>query len=74
MNITQLSCGERAIITSVECSAALKERLRSLNVREGAHITLVKISFFQKKYLIRAGGSSIAVRREVAECENVKRI
>ena len=62
------------MITSVECSQALKERLRSLNVREGAMVTLVKISFFQKTYLVKAGGSSIAVRREVAECVNVKKV
>ena len=74
MNITQLSCGARATVLSVACSAALKERLRSLNIREGATITLVKISFFRKTYLVKTGGSSIAVRREVAECVSVKQI
>ena len=74
MNITQLSCGERAIITSVECPSTLKERLRSLNIREGAAVTLVKISFFKKTYLIKASGSSIAVRREVAECVSVTKM
>ena len=73
MNITQLSYGDHAVITSVKCSSALKERLRSLNIREGAWITLVKISFFHKTYLLRVGGSSIAVRREVAECVSVEK-
>lgn len=74
MNITNLRSGERGIVTSVECSPALKERLRSLNVRSGGVIRLKKVSFFKKTYLIQAMGSQIALRKEVAVCVNIRKV
>ncbi len=72
MNITQMRCGERATVLSVECDRELKERLSSLNIRPNATVRLVKISFFRKTYLLRAGSSCVAIRREVAECVKLK--
>ena len=73
MNLTQLPCGERAIVTAVECAAPLKERLRSLNIHAGGVVRLIKISFFKKTYLVQAGGSQVALRKEVAQCVAVRR-
>ena len=73
MDITLLKRGERGIVQSVSSAAPLKERLRSLNIRPGASVLLVKTSFFKKTFLVQAGGSLIALRKEVATCVSVKK-
>ena len=57
----------------VSCGAELKERLRSLNICAGGAVELLKVSFLKKTYLVQAGGSLIALRKEVAECVNVQK-
>ena len=74
MNVTDLKRSERAIVTSVEVSPQLKERLRTLNVRPGGVIRILKVSFFKKTYLLQAGGSRVALSREVAHCVYVRKV
>ncbi len=74
MNITDLKRGDRAIVSAVVCSPRLKERLRTLGVRAGGVLRVLKVSFFKKTYLLQAGGNRLAVRREVAECVSVRKV
>ena len=74
MNITDLQIGERGEVLAVSCEEALKERLRSLNIHKEAVLRLVKISFFKKTYLMQAGGSLVALRREVAQCVEIRKV
>lgn len=73
MNITQLKVGECGRVVSVTCEKALSERLSSLSVRAGAEVRLLKVSFFKKTFLIGAGSSQIALRKEVAECVSIQK-
>lgn len=72
MNLLDLHPGQRAVVVHVDCSPALKERLRSLNVRAGSVVKLMKVSLFQKTFLIQASNSQIALRREVAASIHVR--
>lgn len=74
MDITDMKRGERALVSLVSCSPALKERLRTLNVRAGGVVRLLKVSFFKKTYLLSAGGTKLAVRREVAKCILIRKV
>ena len=72
MDITQMPLNQKASVVSVECERELSERLSSLNVRPKAQICLLKVSVFKKTYLLWAGGSYIALRREVAKCIKIQ--
>ncbi len=74
MNITDLKCGERGIVTGVECEAPLKERLSALNIRSGGVVRLLKVSYFKKTFFLQSGGSRLALRREVAVCVSIKKV
>ncbi len=74
MNITDLKRGERGVVTSVELSPALRERLRTLNIRSGGVVRVLKVSFFKKTYLVQAVGSRVALSEEVASCVGVKKV
>lgn len=73
MNITQLQKGERAVVLSVGAPEPLKERLRSLNIRAGGEVRLLKISPFRRTFLLQCG-SMVAVRREVAEWIEIRKL
>lgn len=72
MDITDLQCGERAVVASVEAPAPLKERLRALNIRTGEALVLLRVSPFRRTYLVQAG-STVAIRREVAQCVKLRK-
>lgn len=74
MNITDLKRGDRGIVTAVEVAPRLKERLRTLNVRSGCVVRVLKVSFFKKTYLLQASGSRLAVSKEVASCVCVRKV
>ena len=74
MNITDLNCGERGIVTQLDCRETVKERLRALRIAPGESVRLLKVSFFKKTYLLQAGSTQIALRREIAQCVSIKRI
>ena len=74
MNITDLTEGDRCLVDTVSCPADLQERLFSLHIRSGEPIKLLKRSFFRKTFLVLAGGSKIALGKEVAACISVKKI
>lgn len=74
MDITRLKRGERGVILLVSCEPALKERLRSLNIRAGGVVRLLKVSLFKRTFVVQAGGSRIAIRKEVAECVKLRKV
>lgn len=67
MNLTELKRGDSAVILRIGAEPSIRARLRSLNVYPNAKITLLKVSFFKKTYLVAAGNVSVAMRREIAE-------
>jgi len=67
MNVCDLKPNERAVVTQVDAPAALKERLRYLDVYAGADVMLLKISFRKKTYVLQAGSCKLAVSKEVAK-------
>ena len=74
MNITDLQPNERGVVLAVSCEETLKERLRSLNIHKEVILRLMKISFFKKTYLVQADGSLIALRKEVAQCVEIRKV
>ncbi len=74
MSISDLRRGERGIVLSVELPSALRERLRTLNVRPGGAVRVLKVSFFKKTFLLQAMGSRVALSREVAACVRIKKV
>ncbi|MBD5636575.1 MAG: ferrous iron transport protein A [Clostridia bacterium] len=67
MNVCDMKAGEEALVEEIALSDEVKERFRYLNVTAGAPLTLLKVSFFKKTYLIQARSAKIAIGREVAE-------
>lgn len=66
MNVCEMKKGECAVVMRVGLEPPVRERLRSLNVYPNAKITLLKVSPFKKTYLLQAGGTIVAMRREIA--------
>ena len=62
-----MKTGERKQVLKVELDAEVCERLRYLGVTAGAEITLLKVSFLKRTYLVQARSAKIAIGREVAE-------
>ena len=73
MDITDLKRGERGVVTEVDLSPPLRERLRTLDIRPGGVVRVLKISFFKKTYLLQAMGSRVALSREVAACVRIRK-
>lgn len=76
MNITDLVKGQKAIISNIKLSAKLCERLKMLNVYNGATVQLIKVAPFRSGYLLNAGSVRLAVGKSVAlnifvECEKL---
>ena len=67
MVVSDLKKGDRAVILRVELSDAVKERLRVLDIRPGAEIVVFRISPFRATYLLGAGHSKVAIRREISK-------
>lgn len=62
------------MIEAVDCPSDLFDRLFSLHIRTGEKVKLLKASFFRKTFLILAGGSRVALGKEVAQCIRVRKI
>lgn len=66
MTLNELKRGDSAVILRTDVPSPIRERLRSLGVYPNAKITMMKVSPFKKTYLLRAGSSQVAMRREIA--------
>lgn len=66
MMLHELKRGDSAVILRTDVPSPIRERLRSLGVYPNAKITMLKVSPFKKTYLLQAGSSQVAMRREIA--------
>ncbi len=66
MTLNELKRGDSAVVLRTDVPSPIRERLRSLNVYPNAKITVVKVSPMKKTYLLQAGNSQVAMRREIA--------
>lgn len=66
MTLNELKRGDSAVVLRTDVPSPIRERLRSLNVYPNAKITVVKVSPMKKTYLLQAGNSRVAMRREIA--------
>ena len=62
-----LRAGESAKIAEIAAPDDVRERLKMLNVRPGAEVTLVKAVFFRSTFLLNAGGVRLGLRKSLAE-------
>ena len=67
MTLNELKRGDSAVVLRTDVPSPIRERLRSLNVYPNAKITVVKVSPMKKTYLLQAGNSQVAMRREIAD-------
>ena len=66
MTLNELKRGDSAVVLRTDVPSPIRERLRSLNVYPNAKITVVKVLPMKKTYLLQAGNSQVAMRREIA--------
>lgn len=66
MMLHELKRGDSAVILRTDVPSPIRERMRSLGVYPNAKITMLKVSPFKKTYLLQAGSSQVAMRREIA--------
>ncbi|MDE6273831.1 MAG: ferrous iron transport protein A [Clostridiales bacterium] len=66
MMLHELKRGDSAVILRTDVPSPIRERLRSLGVYPNAKITMLKVSPFKKTYLLQAGSTQVAMRREIA--------
>ena len=74
MTVCDLKRGQGAVVLKVELSEEMQTRLRYLNVYKGAKISLVKVSFRKKTYLLQAGTAKVALDSGTAAGIRVWRI
>lgn len=72
MKLSELSIGQSATVTAVHVPAALRERLRMLNVAEGGRIRLLRCAPFGGGLLLEAAGVRLALRDTLAACIEVR--
>ncbi len=66
MNLCELKRGERAVVLKVELPPPIRERLCALRIYAGAKLVLLKTSLFRRTFVVQAGSSKVALRREIA--------
>ena len=66
MKLSELAIGQSATVTAVHVPAALRERLRMLNVAEGGKICLLRRAPFGGGLLLKAAGVRLALRDTLA--------
>lgn len=62
----QLKTGQRAVITALGCSGALRRRLLDMGVLPGQQISMEKVAPLGDPLEIRVKGCSISLRRREA--------
>ena len=74
MKLTQLSKGDRAIITKISAQTSLKNRLSSFGVMRGEELTVKGCSLRKKTIEIEISSTLIALRAEEASTIEVEKI
>lgn len=71
MTLNELKVGQAAKISALKTSGEMRERLRALQLGEGANVRLIRISLGRGNFLVETVGR-VCVRREIAEKIEVK--
>lgn len=66
ITLTELKTGKKGIIEEIEGELSFKQRLESLNLREGKYIRKVSSAPFKGPIVIEVGGCKIAIGRGMA--------
>jgi len=74
LKLTQLSKGDRAIITKISAQTSLKNRLSSFGVMRGEEVTVKGCSLRKKTIEIEISTTLIALRAEEASTIEVEKI
>lgn len=64
-NITNLNCGESAIICDVRGDLKIKKRLLELGFIKGEEVAVLAISSLKKTFLLKIQGYVIAIRHNI---------
>ena len=67
MTVFNLKKRQTAVIKKLNAIGAEKQRLVSLGLKEGAHITVASFSLFKSSVLVFCGATRLALRRALAE-------
>lgn len=67
MKVSEMKAGESARVIAVAAEKKAAERLKMLNVYEGARITLVRRAPFGGGVMLEAGGVRLACGEKLAE-------
>ncbi|MBO5495233.1 MAG: ferrous iron transport protein A [Eubacterium sp.] len=67
MKLSSLKINDRAVITSVKCTGALRARLNGLGFVKGQSVICTNISAFGALMAFSVQGSKIAVRKSCAD-------
>lgn len=67
MNICDLKRGDRAVVLKVDLAPQVRARLMTFRICTGERILVYKVSPFKKTYVVGAGGTRLALGREIAE-------
>jgi len=71
-NASEISFGERAIISDIDSTHPSCQRILEMGFTPGQEIKLVNMSFFNDPVAFSVRGSLIAVRKNDAECIKIK--
>lgn len=72
MGLDELNVGDKAVITSIDCEQALKNRLYSFGVVKGASVSAEEITLAKSTMEVRIGRTKIALRFSEAKAIGVK--
>lgn len=66
ITLTELETGKKGIIEEINGELSFKQRLESLNLREGKNIRKISSAPFHGPIVIEVGGCKIAIGRGMA--------
>lgn len=66
ITLTELETGKKGIIEEINGEISFKQRLESLNLREGKYIRKISSAPFHGPIVVEVGGCKIAIGRGMA--------
>ncbi len=72
MGLNELNIGDKAVVTSVNCDMALKNRLYSFGVVKGANIDVEELTMAKSTMKVKIGHTKIALRLSEAAAIGVE--
>ncbi len=72
MGLNELNVGDKAVVESINCDMALKNRLYSFGVVKGASIDVEELTMAKSTMKVKVGQTKIALRMSEAEAIGVQ--